>query len=38
VLSRLANGELRIQTESVPLTDVEIAWERESRARLVIIP
>ena len=38
VLSRVASGELRIQTESVPLTDVEIAWERESRARLVIIP
>ncbi|MGA3054911.1 MAG: zinc-binding alcohol dehydrogenase family protein [Candidatus Korobacteraceae bacterium] len=38
VLSRLATGELRIQTESVPLTDVEIAWERASRARLVIIP
>ncbi len=38
VLSRIASGELRIQTESVPLTDVEIAWERESRARLVVIP
>ena len=38
VLSRVASGELRIQTESVPLADVEIAWERESRARLVIIP
>lgn len=38
VLSRLATGELRIQTELVPLTDVEIAWERKSRARLVIIP
>lgn len=38
VLSRIASGELRMQTESVPLTDVEIAWERESRARLVVIP
>lgn len=38
VLSRVASGELRIQTEAVPLTAVEIAWERKSRARLVIIP
>ncbi len=38
VLSRIASGELRIQTESVPLTGVENAWERESRARLVVIP
>ncbi|MFZ0912628.1 MAG: zinc-binding alcohol dehydrogenase family protein [Candidatus Korobacteraceae bacterium] len=38
VLSRVAGGELRIQTELVPLTDVETAWERKSRARLVIIP
>jgi NADPH:quinone reductase-like Zn-dependent oxidoreductase len=38
VLSRVANGALRIQTEAVPLTDVETAWERKSRARLVIIP
>ena len=38
VLSRAANGELRIETEPVPLADVEIAWERKSRARLVIVP
>ena len=38
VLSRAASGELHIETEPVPLADVEIAWERKSRARLVIIP
>ena len=38
VLSRAASGGLRIETDSVPLADVEIAWERKSRARLVIIP
>ena len=38
VLSRAASGELRIETEPVPLADVEIAWERKSRARLVVIP
>ncbi len=38
VLSRAASGELHIETEPVPLADVEIAWERKSRARLVIVP
>ncbi len=38
VLSRAASGELRIETEPVPLHDVESAWQRKSRARLVIVP
>lgn len=38
VLSRAASGELRIETEQVPLADVEDAWQRKARARLVIIP
>jgi NADPH2:quinone reductase len=38
VLSRASTGELRVETERVPLVDVESAWERKSRARLVIIP
>jgi len=33
-----ANGKLRIDTERVPLADIENAWQREQRSRLVIIP
>ncbi len=33
-----ANGQLHVATEQVPLADVEEAWRRETRARLVIIP
>ena len=40
VLSRGASGELRIETESVPLAEVEQAWQRKesSGRRIVIIP
>jgi len=40
VLTRGARGELRIETESVPLADVEQAWTRKesSGRRIVLIP
>lgn len=40
VMDRAASGELRIETERVPLADIEDAWQREVRGgrRLVIIP
>jgi hypothetical protein len=38
LMARAASGELRIDTDSAPLADVEKAWAREGRARLVIIP
>jgi NADPH2:quinone reductase len=39
VLTRGASGELRIETEKVPLRDVEQAWRREDRGRrIVLIP
>jgi NADPH:quinone reductase-like Zn-dependent oxidoreductase len=40
VLTRGASGELRIETESVPLTDVEQAWKRKesSGRRIVLVP
>ena len=39
VLARAASGELRVDTERVPLADIENAWERDQqRSRLVIIP
>jgi len=39
VLSRGAHGELRIETEKVPLADVEQAWQRqEPGRRIVLIP
>jgi NADPH:quinone reductase-like Zn-dependent oxidoreductase len=38
VLAYGASGKLRIDTERVPLADIESAWEREGRSRLVIIP
>jgi NADPH:quinone reductase-like Zn-dependent oxidoreductase len=38
LMARAASGELRIDTDSVPLADVEKAWAREGRARLVLIP
>jgi len=38
LLARAASGELRIDTERIPLADIENAWGREQRARLVIIP
>jgi NADPH:quinone reductase-like Zn-dependent oxidoreductase len=38
LMARAVSGELRIDTDSAPLADVEKAWAREGRARLVIIP
>jgi NADPH:quinone reductase-like Zn-dependent oxidoreductase len=38
VMAQGANGKLRIDTERVPLADIENAWQREQRSRLVVIP
>jgi NADPH:quinone reductase-like Zn-dependent oxidoreductase len=38
VLAYGASGKLRIDTELVPLIDIESAWQREGRSRLVVIP
>jgi NADPH:quinone reductase-like Zn-dependent oxidoreductase len=39
VMSYAASGELRIETETVPLADVEAVWNREqSGKRMVLIP
>jgi len=38
-MARAASGELRIDTEHVPLADVEQAWQRPPHGpRLVVIP
>ncbi len=39
VMARAARGELRMETERVPLADIEGAWQRqESGRRIVVIP
>src|SRR5713226_9652362 len=40
VMTRAARGELRMETERVPLADIERAWQRqgESGRRIVVIP
>lgn len=39
VMSHAASGELQIETERVPLTDIESAWNRnQSGRRMVVIP
>jgi len=39
VLTHAASGELKIDTERVPLGDIEEAWQREQRGRrFVVIP
>jgi NADPH2:quinone reductase len=39
VMAHAASGELRIETERVPLADIENAWQRDQqRRRLVVIP
>jgi hypothetical protein len=39
VMARAASGELRVETERVPLADIESAWQREQHGRrLVIVP
>jgi len=39
VMAHAASGELQIETERIPLADIEAAWERDQRGRrFVIIP
>lgn len=39
VMNDAASGTLRIETERVPLSEIEGAWERNVQARrLVVIP
>ena len=39
VMAHAASGELRIETERVPLADIENAWQRDQQhRRLVVIP
>ena len=39
VMRHAASGELRIETERIPLADIETAWGREQQGRrFVIIP
>jgi len=40
IMSRAARGELRIETERVPLADIESVWQRaeQSGRRIVLIP
>jgi len=39
VMNSVARGTLRIETERVPLAEIEDAWERDAtRHRLVVIP
>jgi len=39
VMSLAANGEVHVDTQRVPLSDIESAWEREQRgSRLVVRP
>jgi NADPH:quinone reductase-like Zn-dependent oxidoreductase len=40
VMTRSARGELRIETEQVPLSDIERVWQRpeQSGRRIVVIP
>ena len=39
VLAHAASGELKIETERVPLAEIEDAWQREQRGRrFVVIP
>ena len=37
VMAHAAKGELGIETERVPLADVEAAWDREQRGRRIVI-
>jgi NADPH:quinone reductase-like Zn-dependent oxidoreductase len=36
VMLQAANGELSIETEAVPLADVEAAWRRDDRGRRIV--
>ena len=39
-MARAARGELRIETERVPLADIERVWDRpeQSGRRIVVVP
>jgi NADPH:quinone reductase-like Zn-dependent oxidoreductase len=37
VMSHAARGELRVETERVPLSDIENAWQREPAGRRLVI-
>jgi D-arabinose 1-dehydrogenase-like Zn-dependent alcohol dehydrogenase len=38
IMAQAASGKLRIETEQVPLAEIEEAWERAQRSRVVIMP
>jgi NADPH:quinone reductase-like Zn-dependent oxidoreductase len=39
VMAHAASGELRVETERVPLSEIETAWQQEAQGkRLVVIP
>jgi len=39
VMEHAASGDLRVETERVPLSEIELVWEREPRGRrFVVIP
>jgi NADPH2:quinone reductase len=39
VLAHAASGDLQVETERVPLAEIQIAWDRETRGRrFVVIP
>jgi NADPH:quinone reductase-like Zn-dependent oxidoreductase len=39
VMSRAASGELHVDTERVPLANIETAWQRDARGlRIVVVP
>ncbi len=37
VMQHAASGELRIDTECVPLAEIEAAWKRDTRGRRIVI-
>ena len=38
VLDWAAAGSLTIETETVPLAEIEQAWPRTERSRLIVVP
>jgi NADPH:quinone reductase-like Zn-dependent oxidoreductase len=37
LLERVARGQLRIETERVPLANIETAWQQESQGRRIVV-
>ena len=37
VMAHAASGDLRVETERVPLTDVENAWQHDQQGRRLVI-